>query len=305
MEHGRIVLAGGSGFLGRALATDLSAHGYAVTVLTRTPHTTSASGVQQVFWDGRTLGPWAQTLDGALAVINLAGKNVNCRATAPNRREILYSRLDSVHVVGQAISRCKEPPRTWLQASSLAIYGDTGPRICDENAPPGVGFPVETCLLWEQALRAQQVPQTRKVALRIGFVLGHDGGALPTLTALTRAFLGGAVGSGQQYISWLHIADWNRVVRWLLDHSEVDGVVNITGPEPVTNAELMRALRRTLGRPWSPPVPVWAAHIGAWAMRTEADLALQGRRCVPRRLQEHGFMFNYPQLEPALCDVLR
>jgi uncharacterized protein (TIGR01777 family) len=299
----RVVVPGGSGFLGQALAADLAARGYDVVVFTRAPAAWRGPG-RAVAWDGRTVGDWASELDGSLAVVNLAGKNVNCRYTPANRREIVDSRVDSVAAVGAAIQRCARPPAVWLQAASLAIYGDAGDALCDEDAPPGRGFPVETCLAWERAFAATSTPATRRAVLRISFVLGRGNGALKVLTGLTRWFLGGTVGSGRQWVSWLHVADWNAVVRLLIERPDLGGVFNVTGPDPVTNADLMRALRRALGRPWSPPAPAPIVRLGALAMGTEGDLALTGRRGIPRRLEQAGFRFAFPDLDPALADLL-
>jgi len=303
MTSKRVILAGGSGFLGKSLACELAAKGYAITVLTRQPGPDSVSA-NQVAWDGKSLGDWASLLDGAETVVNLTGKSVNCRYTQANRKEIIESRVDSVNVIGQAISRCAVPPKSWVQAGSLAIYGDAGDRICDESAPPGEGFPVETCLLWEQAFNSINTPHTRKVFLRIGFALGPDGGALETLSHLTKAFLGGAVGSGRQYISWLHNHDLNQLFLASIERADIDGVFNATGPNPVTNSEFMRELRRVIGRPWSPPAPAWAVRLGAALIGTEGELALTGRRCVPTRWLEKGFEFKYHALDDALRDAI-
>lgn len=300
MTNPRIVLAGGSGFLGHSLAHELMARGYEVIVLTRSP---AAGPIKQARWDGKTIGDWASYLDGARAVVNLTGKSVNCRYTPENRREINESRVDSVKAVDEAISKCRQPPKVLVQAASLAIYGDAGDRLCDETAQPGEGFPVETCLLWEKAFNAAHTPATRRVLLRISFALGPDGGALQTLTKLTKAFLGGTVGSGRQYISWIHLADLNRMFLWAIEREDIEGVFNATGPNPVTNAEFMREMRRALHRPWSPPAPVWAVKIGSFLMGTEACLALTGRRGIPRRFLEKRFTFDFPELRPALAEV--
>jgi uncharacterized protein len=302
MNHPRIILAGGSGFLGRLLSEDLASRGIDVVVLTRSPSSRSGP-VREVGWDGTSVGDWAAELDGAEAVINLAGKNVNCRYTPANRREINQSRVDSVRAIGEAIRRCDRPPKVWVQTASTAIYGDAGDRICDESAPPGTGFPVETCLLWESAFNAELTPATRGVLLRISFVLGRGGGALQMLAGLARWFLGGTVGSGRQYISWIHAADMLRVFRRAIENPETSGVYNATGPNPVTNAHFMRSLRIAVGRPWSPPAPAWAVRLGSWVMRTEAELALTGRRCTPRRLVEGGFQFSFPDVGVALRDL--
>jgi len=298
-----VVLAGGSGFLGRSLAAALVERGYAVIVLTRSPRQRRDEATTEIYWDGKSAGDWIQLIDGAEAVVNLTGRNVDCRYTPANRREIVESRTDSVRALAAAIEQCQVPPKVWVQAGSLAIHGDAGRCWCDETAPPGSGFPVETCLLWEKAFDSISLPATRKALLRISFALGRDGGALRTLTALTRWFLGGAAGTGRQFISWIHIADLTRMVVWAIERDDIAGVLNATGPNPVSNAEFMRQLRRVLRRPWSPPVPAWLARIGACLIRTEACLALTGRRGAPGRFCERGFEFQFPELRPALNDL--
>jgi uncharacterized protein (TIGR01777 family) len=235
--------------------------------------------------------------------VNLAGRSVNCRYTEENRREIVQSRVDSVKAIAEAIRRAGTPPEVLVQAGSLAIYGDPGERDCDEASPPGTGFSAETCVAWEEAFAGDAIAATRRVLFRIGFVLGRDGGALEMLARLTRRFLGGRVGSGQQYISWLHVRDMIRIALWAIDSVDASGVFNATGPNPVTNETFMRALRHALRRPWSPPTPAWAVALGARFMDTEPSLALEGRKCVPKRLSEQGFVFEFPELGPALGEI--
>jgi uncharacterized protein (TIGR01777 family) len=300
-----VVLAGGSGFLGQSLAAALLERGDGVVIQTRTPERAERArpGVKLVAWDGETQGDWSHALDGAFAVVNLAGRSVNCRYTEENRREIVQSRVGSVRAIAEAIRRAKRPPPVLVQAGSLAIYGDPGERECDDTAPAGSGFSSDTCVAWERAFDEEATGSTRRVLLRIGFVLGRDGGALEMLARLTRRFLGGAVGSGRQFMSWLHVRDMINIALWAIDRAEVSGVFNATGPNPVTNEAFMRELRRALGRPWSPPTPGWAVALGAWFMGTEPGLALEGRRCVPRRLLERRFAFEFPELGPALGDI--
>ena len=302
IRKGRVVLAGGSGFLGRALAEAFARAGYEPVVLTRRVRK-DLSRVRQVVWDGRTVGAWARELEGAAVVINLAGRSVECRHTPRHRREIVESRLASVEALGRAIGSCAEPPAVLVQAASLAVYGDAGRRICEEGAPAGRGFPVEVCLRWERAFDSLRLPATRKVLLRIGFVLGRGGGALPRLARLARLYLGGTLGEGHQYISWLHVRDFCRLVLWCVEHEGAEGVFNATGPCPVTNAEFMCELRCALKRPWSPRVPAWLVRLGAFLLRTEPGLALEGRRCLPERLIEGHFKFLYTNLESALADI--
>lgn len=298
----RIVLAGGSGFLGSSLAARLAHQGFDVVTLTRSPRDACHHG-RDVYWDGRTTGAWIEACDGAQAVINLTGRSVDCRYTAANRREIVDSRVESVRAIGAALARASDPPPVWIQASSLAIYGDAGDRICTEDAPAGEGFSVDVCRRWEDAFHEQQIANVRPVVLRIGFVLARGDGALRRLERITRCFAGGTVGTGRQYISWLHQDDLNRMVEWCLENPATAGIYNATGPQPVTNATFMRALRRSLRRPWSPPTPMLAVRIGARLMQIEASLALTGRRCVPRRFEEEGFSFRYTDLETCLDEI--
>ncbi|HKP04901.1 MAG TPA: TIGR01777 family oxidoreductase [Chthoniobacterales bacterium] len=291
----RIILAGGSGFVGSALVPALRTKGYQPVVLGR--------GLTDLQWDGRTLGPWASALEGAEAVINLTGKNINCRHTEENRREILQSRVHSVLALGEAIRRCAVPPTTFVQASGIGYYGETGDRVADEDSPPGDDFPAEVCRKWEGAFYELELATTRKVVLRLGVVLGRDGGALPMLEKLTRWFLGGAVGDGRQFMSWIHLADIVRMFVSAIEQRELSGDFNACSPEPVTNAEFMRALRHALHRPWSPPVPAPFARAGAWVMGTDGDLALTSCRCMPRRFLDHGFDFQFPNLRDAFADL--
>jgi uncharacterized protein len=291
----RIILAGGSGFVGSALASTLRKKDFEPLVLGR--------GRTDLQWDGQTIGPWATALEGAAAVVNLTGKNINCRHTKENRREIIRSRVDSVRVLGEAITRCAAPPKAFIQASGVGYYGDTGDEVADENSPLGHDFPAEVCRQWEGAFDALQLPSTRKVILRLGVVLGHAGGALPMLEKLTRWFLGGAVGNGRQFMSWIHIADIIGMFEAALQRAELTGVFNATSPSPVTNSEFTRELRRALHRPWSPPVPAPLARAGAWIMGTDGDLALMSSRCVPRKFLEHGFDFRFPNLREAFADL--
>ena len=298
----RIILAGGSGFIGQALAPVLLADGYHVVVLGRgSAH--REDNVDYSRWDGQSLGDWASAIDGAEAIVNLTGKNINCRHTAENRREIIRSRVDSVRVLGEAIMRCAKPPKVFVQTSGVGFYGDTGHHVADEDAALGNDFTAEVCRQWEGAFDAIDLPATRKVVLRLGVVLGRDGGALPVLESLTRWFLGGAVGSGGQFISWIHLADVIRMFVASVEQRELTGVFNATAPLPVTNREFMRELRRALHRPWSPPVPAPFARAGAWLMGSDGDLALMSSRCVPRRLLERGFKFQFQNLRDAFADL--
>jgi uncharacterized protein len=205
------------------------------------------------------------------------------------------------------IARCASPPKVLVQASTTAIYGDRHDEWVDETSPPGVGIPVDTATQWESAFHAtaDQMPRTRRVHLRISFVLGRSGGVLRMLSGLTRCFLGGAVGSGRQYISWIHIADLNRIFLRAIEDETMSGLYAATSPHPVMNQEFMRHLRRAHSRPWSPPTPAWAVRLGCFLMRTEPVLALTGRRVRPQRLLDEGFSFEFTDLPCALGDVIQ
>jgi hypothetical protein len=300
----RIVLAGGSGFVGQALAANLLADGYEVQVLSRGGASRNLLG-NLVPWDGATLDSWAESLEEAAAVINLTGKNINCRPTAANLQEIVRSRVDSVKAVGEAVRRCSRPPRVFVQTTAVGIYGDAGDEICGESTAAGGGFLGETCKAWENAFEESPTPGVRRVVLRLGVVLGRTGGAFPPLARMARCFLGGALASGRQYISWLHLADAVRMYRAAVDRDDFQGIYVAASPQPVTNAAFMRALRAAVHRPWSPPVPALAARIGGWLMGVNVDLALASQRCSPRRLMAQGFAFEFPELAGALVDLLR
>jgi len=298
----RIVLAGGSGFVGQLLSPFLVSKNCEVIVLTRA-EPDHGGAVRNVHWNGKTVADWVEFVNGAYAMVNLTGRSINCRHTPENRREIIDSRVDSVRVLGQAIGRCAQPPQVFLQIAGVGIYGDKGERICDETTAPGDDVMTEVCQKWEAAFDSVDAPKTRKVLLRLGVVLGPNGGFLGLLGRLTRWFLGGQVGSGRQYISWIHVTDLSRMVLASIENQELTGTLNATSPNPVTNAEFMRELRRALHRPWSPPVPEFAARIGSWLMGTEASLALVSQRCVPKRFLENGFNFEFPTLRQALTNI--
>jgi uncharacterized protein (TIGR01777 family) len=297
-----IVIAGGSGFLGQSIARTLTQKHYEVVILSRSPEKLSKE-MKGVYWDGKTLGQWAKEIDGAQAVINLTGKNVICRYTPENINEIDSSRVNSVRVIDEAIGRCSKPPTAFIQVASLAIYGDRQDEILDESACSGQGIPVETCLKWERQFNSGNTPDTRRVLLRFGLALGKEAGVLLHFGRFARWFLGGQVGNGKQYMSWIHLNDLNGIIRLAIELDEIVGVFNACAPEPVTNIEFMRTLRQELNRPWSPPVPTLAVNIGSWFMGVEPSLALTGRRCIPKRLNEFGFRFTYPALKGALKNI--
>lgn len=301
--HGkRVVIAGGSGFIGRALAKALRALGYNVVVLSRAPRP-RVDGVVEVEWSLGCLGEWIQHLNGAAAVVNLAGRSINCRHTPEHLHEILESRVKSINTLAAAWEHTSPPPRVWVQAGAIGIYGDSGDEWRDETSAPGHDALAEICRAWEKAFFTAPASKARRALLRIGLALGRDGGALPILERLTKWFLGGRAGSGRQFISWIHLADLARVFVAAVERDDWPEICNAVAPAPVTNAEFMRELRRALHRPWSLPAPAFAVKIGARLMGTEPSLALAGCRCAPRRLRECGFAFQFPDLRSAFKNL--
>ena len=244
-------------------------------------------------------------LDGADAVVNLTGKSINCRHTPENLREIISSRVKSVNALAAALAQVKTPPRVWVQASATGFYGDTKENLCDENSPAGNDSLAGICQKWEAAFDSVVAPATRKVTLRIGFVLGREAGALPVLSKLTKFFLGGAVGNGRQFISWIHLADLVQIFLAAIENEKLAGTFNAVAPQPVTNADFMRELRRVLDRPWSPPAPVFAVKAGSWLLGTEASLALVSQRCSSQKIQATGFGFQFSEVRAALENLCR
>jgi len=300
----RIVIAGGSGFIGSALAAEWLARNGEVVVLTRSPRA-RADGVIEAEWDGTHLGEWIKYLDGAEALVNLAGKNIKCRHTPENVRELTESRVNAVRTIAVAMDHVTRPPRVWVQAGAIGFYGDSGDAICDENSVNGKDTLADVCRQWENAFHAAYVPKTRKVLLRIGFVLGPDDGALPVLARMTRWFLGGSAGDGRQFISWIHLADLTRMFCESILRQDWAGTFNAVGPKPVTNEEFMQELRRALHRPWSPPAPAFVVKLGSWLMGMEPSLALEGCRVMPKRMSEASFQFQFPELDAAFKDIFK
>ncbi len=307
----KIVIPGGSGQVGTLLARSFHREGYEVVVLSRSP---AAAPWRFVAWDAKALGGWARELDGADVVINLAGRSVNCRYNAANRREIMASRVDSTRVVGAAIAAASHPPRVWLQASTATIYAHRYDAANDEatgilgGTEPGVPetwrFSIDIATAWERTLDEAPTPRTRKVKLRAAVVLSPDrGGIFDTLLGLVRLGLGGRSGDGRQYVSWIHEKDFIKAVGWLIDHDGIAGPVNIAAPKPLPNAEFMRALREAWGIPFGLPASKWMLEIGARLLRTETELILKSRRVIPGRLLQEGFSFQFPDWPEAARDL--
>jgi hypothetical protein len=306
----RIIFAGGSGFLGQALAREFLRQNYEVVILTRSPQARN-DVAKEIAWDAKSSGGWAQFVDGAEVVVNLAGKSVDCRYTEANRKAIIASRVDSTRVLGEAIAKCKQPPRVWLNSSSATIYKHTFDKPMDESGETGAtpeahdGFSIEVIRKWERALDEAQTPATRKVALRITMVFGKDGGVFPVLRRLARFGLGGKMGGGRQYVSWIHVEDFCRAVEWIVANESLSGPVNLAAPNPLPNRDMMRLLREACGTPFGLPATEWMLEVGAVFLRTETELILKSRRVVPGRLLASGFQFQFPELRGALENLCK
>jgi uncharacterized protein len=304
---GRIVIPGGSGYLGRALTERLVERGDEVVVLTRGPGA-QHDGWRAVNWDARTPGDWTSELDGADAIVHLNGRRVDTRATRRNIDELISSRVEPVRAVGEAVKSVGNPPPVWVQSSSLAIFGDTGDQVVDESTTPsGIGprEMVTVCLAWEAAFNKASAGIDRTALLRFGIGLGgQDDPATKRLAQIVRLGLGGKVASGGQWVSWIALDDLIAATIRAIDEPGMHGVYHVTSPNPVTNAEMMRTYRRLLGRRIGLPAPAIGARLAAPVVGTSASLALTGRRCVPRRLEEEGFEFSLPDFEAAARKAL-
>lgn len=309
----KIVIPGGSGQVGTLLARAFHAEGHEVVLLSRKPQDTPW---RVAFWDGETLGDWVGEVDGADAVINLAGRSVNCRYTPENRRAIIDSRVRSTRVVGKAIAQSARPPKVWLQAGTATIYAHRYDAPNDDvsgilggtepDLPDTWRFSLDVARQWETALDQAATPHTRKVILRSAIVMSADrGGAFDTLRGLVRHGLGGQDGDGRQYVSWIHEQDFVRAVHLLLGAEVLAGPINLAAPNPLPNADFMRALRDASGIKIGLPATKWMLEIGARLLSTETELLLKSRRVVPHRLTEAGFTFDFPDWSQAAQNLCR
>ncbi len=312
--HNHLVIAGGAGFLGQALARSWARqHGDAV-VLTRSPRLDLRLGehtIRFVPWDARRVGIWSKYLEGSRALVNFTGRSVNCRYNARNRREILLSRTLSTRALGAALSQAENPPAAWLNAASATIYRDARDRDMDEaSGEIGEGFSVEVCKSWEKScFEAELGPsqsRVRRVALRMAMAMGDEpGGVFEVFARLARLGFGGPHGGGGQWMSWIHVADLCRAIEFLIEHDELSGAVNIASPNPLPEAQFLKILRAELGVPFGLPTPRPLLEIGAVLIRTETELLLKSRRVVPARLLEAGFELKFPTWPEAAHDLVR
>jgi TIGR01777 family protein len=313
MQFMKIIIPGGTGQVGTLLARAFTNDGHEVVVISRKHE---AADWAVVSWDAETLGEWAEEIDGADVVINLAGRNVNCRYNEANCREIMDSRVNSTRVVGEAISKASNPPKVWLQASTATIYSHRFDASNDEktgiiggsepDAPEKWRFSIEVAKAWEQAANEADTPNTRKVLMRSAIVLSPDqDGIFDVLLGLVRRGLGGTAADGNQYISWVHERDFVNSVNWLIEHEELFGPVNIASPNPMINKDFMRILRDAWGASIGLPATRPMLALAAVFMQTETELILKSRRVVPTKLLDSGFNFSFPLWEQAARDLCR
>ncbi len=297
-----IVIVGGNGFLGRCLSQYMLANAWQVRVIARRAEGV-ADGADFHQWDGVTMGEWSKAFEGAHAVVNMAGRTVNCRYTETHKAEIVDSRTRTTELVADAINLAKVSPSVWLNSSTATIYRHAEDRAqTDEEGELGTGFSVEVAKRWENCFFEAEVPDTvRKVATRTAIVLGDEAGTVwDVLQGLSKKYLGGKMGSGKQKVSWIHIEDFCRAVEWLIDEVEAEGCYNVSAPGPTDNCRLMELVRESVGVSFGLPATKWMLEIGAFFLRTETELILKSRWVIATRLEKEGFEFRYRTIEACI-----
>lgn len=291
----KVVLAGGTGFIGEFFSKQFLQRGYEVHVISR--------NASYITWEDQK--GIIEALEGAEMVINLAGKSVNCRYNDKNKNEIMESRIRTTKIIGEAIEACDHPPELWLNSSTATIYRHAEDRpMTESEGEIGTGFSVEVAKEWEKVFFSFQLPQTRQAALRIAIVLGEDGGVMTPYINLVKFGLGGVQGSGHQMFSWIHIEDLFNIVLFIQKNKNLKGVFNCSAPEPVTNRELMQSLRNTMNKTIGLPSPKWLLELGSIIIKTETELVLKSRWVIPERLEQEGFQFKYREIDEALSHIV-
>ncbi|MGD8191254.1 TIGR01777 family oxidoreductase [Brevibacillus ginsengisoli] len=291
----KVILAGGTGFIGQYFEEKLIQLGYDVKIISRKP--------QHISWNDPSA--IVEALEESEMLINLAGKSVDCRYHPKNQEEILNSRVKTTQQLGNAVLACQKPPRLWINSSTATIYRHAEDRpMTEASGEVGTGFSVDVARSWEDAFFSFDLPHTRQAALRVAIVLGKHGGVMTPFRNLVKFGLGGVQGSGNQMFSWIHIEDLFQIVLFLLEKEELSGVFNCSAPHPVTNREFMQQLRTAMNAPMGLPSPRWMLELGAILIRTETELILKSRWVLPERLKENGYTFQYDQVNKALADIL-
>ncbi len=296
----KIIIAGGTGFLGKALEHFYIKKGYSVVILTRNPKQSN-----HVFWDGESLGNWVEELENSKILINLAGKSVDCRYTKRNKTLIYDSRMKSTSILGEALALIHHPPSIWVNASSATIYQHSEENLMKEsNGIIGDDFSMNICKSWENTFFANKLPENRKIAIRTSIVLGAQGGAILKLRPIVKMGLGGHQGNGNQKISWIHINDFCRAIDFIIQETNLEGAINITAPNPISNKNFMKILRELINVSIGIPQPKFLLEIGTWLLRSETELVLKSRNVYPEKLLEAGFKFKFTDVKSALTDIL-
>jgi len=304
MKYRKIVLAGGNGYLGQVLAKYYKDLAVEVIILSRKA-AVAEGNTRTVVWDGKTEGDWTKALWGADLLINLCGKNVNCRYNEKNKAEIIASRTVPARLLNRVVVQMQNPPKLWINAASATIYRHAEDHAQDEqNGEMGYGFSIDVCRQWEAAFFETETPKTRKIALRIGIVLGRHDSVFPRLLNLVKCGLGGPQGDGEQYISWIHEQDVARSTAWLLENTALEGVFNCTAPIAIKNGLFMKTLRKAYGIPFGLPSPQWLLEIGMLIIGSETELVLKSRWVAPKRLLDSGFKFQFAEARHAIHDIL-
>jgi len=306
MKDQRIILAGGTGTMGRILQHHFIEQGNDVVVLTRRPGVPQHPKARVLAWDGKTMGAWASELEGATAVINLAGRSVDCRYTPKNKALILNSRVDATRTLGEAIAKCATPPAVWINMSSATVYRHAEHSAMDEiTGELGTDFSPQVVLAWEKEFFRHKHARVRQLVVRCAMVFSPHGGAFPRFTQLMRIGLGGHHGTGRQFVSWVHEQDVAAFFDWAIRTPAAEGIINLASPNPLPETQLMAALRARVDPPFAFNVPKWMLGIGAFFLRTETELVLKSRRVVPTRATNLGFTFQHPTINTALDDLFR
>ncbi len=296
----KIIIAGGSGFLGNSLTSYFNEKGYKVFVLTRRPMQEN-----HILWDAKTIADWTSILEGADALINLTGKSVDCRYNEKNKALILNSRVDSTRILGKAIKKCQIPPKVWMNAATATIYPySLTQQMTEDVVTFGNDFSVSVAKAWEAAFNASIAPKTRRIILRTSIVMGKEGGAFPVLKKLCQFGLGGKQGTGTQKVSWIHIDDFNNAVEFLLNHIDLKGAFNMCAPQPIDNKSMMSILRKAVRVRFGLNQPAWLLKFGAFIIGTEPELILKSRNVIPKRLENAGFNFDYDTIDKAFEDLV-
>lgn len=296
----KIIIAGGTGFLGTIITDFYTQKGYKIVILTR-KNRINESNVQYVKWDAKTQGYWTTKLEGAEMLINLNGKSVDCRYNDKNKELIYDTRIQSTWTLQKAMEQLKNPPKLWINASSATIYRHSLDQpMTEQKGELGIGFSVDVVKKWESAFFENELPKTRKVALRIAIVLGKNGGALQPLLGLSKIGMGGKQGKGNQMFSWIHEIDFVNIVDFVKQNENLEGIINVSSPHPLSNKSVMQKIRKAIGRPFGIPMPKWLLEIGARIIKTETELIVKSRYVLPERLLQQHYKFKFSDFDTAI-----